>query len=146
MAECVQIQSGKLPFVHMIKRFQYELDRYASDSVRSFEKDDMYQEGCIVLWNCANKYSGQNFIPLRQYFLRSLRNKSIDMLRSTGTDKRKISLKTTSSCAESFNASQAHQEVAKRYIDSYHEWLNCVDNEDTSFVAPSSVGEYFPEA
>jgi len=101
----------------MMKRFHYELQKFASDNVRPIEKDDMYQEGCMVLWNCVNKYSGQNFIPLRQYFLRSLKNKSIDILRSTHTDKRKIHLKTTSSSADSFNESQAHREVAKRYVN-----------------------------
>lgn len=147
ISECLQVQSGQLPFQHMMKRFHYELRKFASDTVRPIEKDDMYQEGCIVLWNCINKYSGQNFIPLRQYFLRSLKNKSIDMLRSMGADKRKISLKTTSSSAESFNESQAHREVAKRYANWYYEWLNSADDdENKSFIAPSSVGEYFPEA
>jgi hypothetical protein len=146
MTECLQIQSGKLAFSHIIKRFRYELAQYAADGVHPFEKDDMNQKGLMVLWNCVNKYSGQNFIPLRQYFLRSLRNKRVSMLRSIHTDKRKISLKTSNSCDESFNESQANTQVAKRYMDWYYEWLNSDDgSEETFFVAPSSVGAYFPE-
>ncbi len=130
----------------MIQRFHYELSRFASDNTHPSEKDDMYQEGCIVLWNCVNKYSGQNFISFRQYFLRSLRNRTIDLLRKMHTDKRKISLRTRSSSTESFNESKANWEVAKRYMDWYHEWLNSADNNwDTSFVAPNTVWQYFPE-
>lgn len=146
--ECSQIKSGKISFSQMIKRFQYALDRFASDSeCTPFEEDDMRQEACIVLWNCVNKYSGQNFIPLRQYFLRSLRNKRIDILRGTHADKRKITLKTKSLSAGSFNESQAHGEITKRYMERYYEWINSPDNDESgSFLAPSSMGEYFPEA
>ncbi len=144
--QCLQVRSGSLPFSQMIERFKHELRKFSCDGINLSDVDDTHQEACLVLWNCVQKYCGRNFIPLRQYFLRSLKNKKIDIVRARNTNKRKISQRTDNSSAESLSENRAQKEIAKRYMNWYYEWLNTEgDDSGSFFIGPTSIGEYFPE-
>ena len=77
-------------FKELVKRYNPVLSQFASRSVSFADREDLYQEGLLTMWACAQKYEGRRFASFSTMLRTSLRNKFRDMMRFSRADKRRI--------------------------------------------------------
>ncbi|MBI4162043.1 MAG: sigma-70 family RNA polymerase sigma factor, partial [Candidatus Aenigmarchaeota archaeon] len=65
---------------------------FAGTRTGFLDRDDLYQEGRMVLWNCTKHYNGRNFARFRTMLRASLRNRLSDLISYHNRDKRRTLL------------------------------------------------------
>ncbi len=124
-------------FEELARKYEREIGYFSHDSVKTSNTEDMRQEWLLTLWNCVCRYKGQNFIPFRAYFLRALRNRKIDLIRSANRDKRYMQIRAKS-CPflnwDTYEEQQVSENVHRSWEHEYFMWINSPDSlDDTPF-------------
>ncbi len=81
------VVSNQSRFSELEQLCAYQLSQFAQNT-DLMPRDDLLQEGRLVIWKCAEQYNGRNLARFKSLTKTSLNNRLTDILRASQTKKR----------------------------------------------------------